>query len=257
MSRRDPRRGIVLLAVIALTAMASLVVGVGVIAAQTQAIGARAAVSQAQMRAAFDAALATAIYQMLATDAPAFSADGRLSRWTMGEVEIDLRIVAEAGRLDLNSAPGDHLNALARRLGARPAEADLLARHYASQRGAVRDPVEVRGWPGMSAPLFAAMAPYLTVHGEEPQRAELSPGALLAARAPANLREIEAARREGLPARASQLTRYALFLDIAAPDGARRGEMVIIVTPGATGPYEILSRRRLNSGAVAGLFAED
>jgi type II secretory pathway component PulK len=257
MSRRDPRRGVELLAVIALTAVASLAVGVGAIAAQTQAISVRAAVNQAQMRATFDAALTTAIYQMLTSDAPSLSPDGRLSRWTMAEAAIDLRIVAEAGRLDLNQAPGAQFEALVRALGANATSAQRLAKHYSSARGTVRDPVEVRAWPGMSATLFEAMAPYLTVHGETAARADLSPGALLTARAPLDGSDIRAARAEGLPAPAERLTRYALFLDVAAPNGARRAEMVVIATPGREGPYEILSRRRLKVGAVAALFPED
>jgi hypothetical protein len=196
----------VLLAVIALAAVASLAVGVGAIAAQTQAISVRAAVNQAQMRATFDAALTTAIYQMLTSDAPSLSPDGRLSRWTMAEATIDLRIVAEAGRLDLNQAPAAQFEALARALGANATSAQRLAKHYSSARGTVRDPVESRAWPGMSASLFEAMAPYLTAHGETAARADLSPGALLAARAPLDVTAIRAARAEGLPVRAERLT---------------------------------------------------
>lgn len=254
MSRRNPRRGIVLLAVIALTAVASLAVGVASIAAQTQAIGARAAVSQTQIRATFDAAIATTLFQMLATDNPAFSPDGRLSRWTMGDAEIDLRLVAEAGRLDLNLAPAEHVGALVRALGASASDAQIIATHFAATRGAYRDPVEVRAWPAMNARLFEAVLPYLTVYGEAGARPDLSPGALLVARAPANIADIRAARAEGLAPRPGQLTRYALFLEVAAPSGARRAELVIVASPGSNGPYEILSRRRLKSGAVARLF---
>ncbi|MFZ4070505.1 MAG: hypothetical protein ACOYJ6_10425 [Caulobacterales bacterium] len=257
MSQRDPRRGVVLLAVIALAAVASLAVGVGAIAAQTQAINVRAAVSQAQMRATFDAALTTAIYQMLTSEAPSLSPDGRLSRWTIEEAALDVRIVAEDGRLDLNLAPASHIEALARTLGASAADAQRLAKHFTRVRGSVRDPVEVRAWPGMTVTLFEAMLPYLTVHGGVAARADLSPGALLTARAPLDLADIRAARANGLPTRANQATRFALFLEVAAPSGARRAEMVVIAAPGREGPYEILSRRRLKIGAVATLFPED
>jgi type II secretory pathway component PulK len=240
MSRRDPRRGIVLLAVIGLTAVASLAVGVAAIAAQTQAISARAAVTQAQMRATFDAAIATTMFQILATGNPAFSPDGRLSRWAMGATKIDLRVVAEAGRLDLNNAPAG--------------DAQRMAKHFAATRGTYRDPVEARGWPGMTPALFARLLPYLTVHGDAATHAELSPGALLTARAPTNLAAIQTARAEGLPSPPHRISRFALFLDVAEPDGARRAELVIVAAPGASGPYEILSRRRLKTGAIADLF---
>jgi general secretion pathway protein K len=254
MTGRDTRRGVVLLAVIALTATASLAVALATFAAQTHAIGARAAVKQAEIRALHEAALATTVYQLLATDNPAFSPDGRLAQWRMDGGEIAVRIVAEAGRLDLNTAPARELEGLAQRLGASGADAAILAQAFQARRGLFIDPIEARALPGMTAALFAQLEPYLTVHGEA-AASFYAPPALLDVRNPPNRAAITAARAEGLPPpRSPLLRRFAIFLDVQAPDGPQRAEMIIIETPGADAPYEILSRRRLTPGSVTQLF---
>jgi hypothetical protein len=146
------------------------------------------------------------------------------------------------------------LAGLARRLGAAPANVDKITRAFQTRRGAFLDPIDVRGLDGMDAALFAALEPYLTVHGDG-AAAIYAPPALLAVRNPPDRDAIAAARAEGLPApRNAALKRYALFLDIAADDGARRAEQVVIETPGPDSPYQILSRRRLTPGTVTALF---
>lgn len=118
--------------------------------------------------------------------------DGRPQRWTFDGVPVEVRIVDETGKLDLNGADVTLLSALLRAAGAEPAQADAVAAAIADWRdaddltqpqGGAEDPhyaaagrpygakdapfetvAEVEQVLGMTPALFARVEPSLTVH---------------------------------------------------------------------------------------------
>src|SRR5690606_41445163 len=66
--------------------------------------------------------------------------DGRPYRWQLGTAEIEVRIVDESGKLDLNAAEAASLSALMRVVGATPQQAAATAGAVRAWRAARRRP---------------------------------------------------------------------------------------------------------------------
>src|SRR5690606_1444331 len=122
--------------------------------------------------------------------------DGRAYRWRFTDAEIEVRIVDESGKLDLNAAEAASLSALMRVVGAEPQQADAVAAAIVDWRdpddmtqpqGGAEDPqyaaaglawgakdapfetvAEVEQVLGMTPALFAQLAPHLTIHSGLP-----------------------------------------------------------------------------------------
>jgi general secretion pathway protein K len=118
--------------------------------------------------------------------------DGRVHRWSFDGAGVEVRIVDEAGKIDLNGADAPLLSALLRVSGAEPAQADAIAAAILDWRdaddmtqpqGGAEDPqyaaaglpygakdapfetvAEVLQVLGMTPALFARIEPHLTVH---------------------------------------------------------------------------------------------
>ena len=124
---------------------------------------------------------------------PAWHADGRLYRWQFDGHRVDLRIIDESGKVDLNQADLPLLEALLRALKVEPARAARLAGTIVDWRdpdelqqangGAESADYAAAGLPygaknarfdsigelqrvlGMDADLYAQLQPLVTVHG--------------------------------------------------------------------------------------------
>lgn len=186
--------------------------------------------------------------------------DGRPHRWDFGGVQVDVRIVDETGKLDLNAADPSLLASLMVVLGADPAQAERLAGAIADWRdpddlgqlaGATEDPqYAAAGLPygakdapfesvselelvlGMPPGLAARMMPHVTVHAGLPQPdPRYAGGAVL----------------------------QALGIDPGPVLGARETGLGAGVEPGivggGSGTYSIDSRARLADGRQARLQA--
>src|SRR5690606_35531867 len=122
--------------------------------------------------------------------------DGRLHAWRFADAAIEIRIVDESGKFDLNAADPASLSALMRVLGTDPAQADAVAAAIVDWRdgddltqpqGGADDPqyaaaglpwgakdapfetaAEVEQVLGMSPALYGALAPHLTIHSGLP-----------------------------------------------------------------------------------------
>ncbi len=122
--------------------------------------------------------------------------DGRPYPWRFHEVDIEVRIVDETGKVDLNAADADLLAALLRVVGADPGDADAVAGAILDWRdndaltqavggaegpayaaaglpyGAKDAPFETIGELeqvlGMTPALYAALAPHVTIHSRLP-----------------------------------------------------------------------------------------
>ena len=118
--------------------------------------------------------------------------DGTPQAWQFDGATVEVRIVDESGKVDLNGADATLLSALLRVVGAEPADADAIAAAILDWRdaddmtqpqGGAEDPqyaaaglpwgakdapfetvAEVLQVLGMTPALYAALAPHLTVH---------------------------------------------------------------------------------------------
>ncbi|WP_051412620.1 MULTISPECIES: general secretion pathway protein GspK [Pseudoxanthomonas] len=142
-----------------------------------------------------------------------WAADGRPYAWSFAGASVELRIVDESGKVDINQADPVLLAALLRAVGTEPAAAQQLAGAIADWRdpdslvqpgGGAEDPAyaaagraygaknapfqsvaELHRVLGMTPELFAALAPHLTVFSGMPRpNAEFAPAPVLAALGP-------------------------------------------------------------------------
>ena len=186
-------RGAALLLVLWLIALLTALVGAFALSAriehlQGQVLARGVAATQAA-RAGVEYAVAR-----VASDDPRWRwlADGRPYRWPFGDTEVEVRIVDEQGKVDLNLASADLLAALLRGAGAEQAQAARLAAAVLDWRdgdsltqagggaedadyaaaglpyGAKDEPfesvAELQQVLGMPKPLYARVAPFLTVY---------------------------------------------------------------------------------------------
>lgn len=140
---------------------------------------------------------------------PPWQPDGRRYRWQFDGTQIDLRIVDEAAKVDLNRADPALLDALLRALGVEPAKAQELSGAIVDwrDRDDLRQPVggaenadyaaaglpygaknmpfesvaELQRVLGMDAGLYARIAPMVTIFGGERPDAHFAPAPVLTA----------------------------------------------------------------------------
>ena len=185
--------------------------------------------------------------------------DGRPYRWSFAGAELEIRIVDESGKVELNQADAVLLVALMQAVGSERAQAEQVAAAIIDWRdsdpltqvnGGAEDPeyasaglpygakdalfesvAEVQQVLGMTPDLFAALQPYLTVHGgSHPPNASYAPGPVLVAM--------------GLDA-------DAILAQRALPVTAGAAQLV----GGGSGTYSIDSRARRADGRGAALQA--
>lgn len=192
-----PMRGAALLLVLWLITLLAALVGAFALTArienqQGRMLG-RGLVADQAARAGLDYALTR-----LASDDPArqWRPDGRAYAWRFHDVALELRIVDETGKVDLNAADGALLAALLRVVGAEQDVATRVAgaivdwrdgddfvqvgggaesadyaaagRPYGAKNAPFESVAEVEQVLGMTPALFDAVAPHLTLYSRLP-----------------------------------------------------------------------------------------
>ena len=146
------------------------------------------AVEMAKARAAADAGVHKALFNLLTRDAErTWPPGGELAyRVELNEVHVDVRVADEDGKIDLNAGSRALLVGLLQGVGLGETEADQLTDRidrYRQGNGAsgrqsqhiFQDVEDLQQISGMSEPLLRRLRPYLTVYsaanGIDPQRA--------------------------------------------------------------------------------------
>ena len=145
---------------------------------------------EAVLAAAADGAVSDVMFRMLAARDPGYKADGGLRELRIGQTPVFVRIESESDRINLNTASAMLLRALIMQSGGAPSVADrttaaildwrtsganprqggakapeyrAAGRMYGPPEAPFRDVSELAGVLGMTADLFARMAPHITV----------------------------------------------------------------------------------------------
>ena len=272
------RRGVALLIVVALLGVLAVLAGMTALAARVSTSSAFASLERLELRTAIDSAAARSAVQ-LANEEDRWFSDGRLYEMEIGDVALDVRIVAEPGRFDLNQGNTETLAALleeldvstltARRIAGAVSDwrdedddvgengAESAAYRADGRTGPGNRPFlaveEFRQVLGVDAALYARAAPYLTIHGGEAVAGRYAPPALIAATgiSRGDALRILSAREGSRPIPEvngaaqfdpAQPAVYALLIEAQARSGARMSREIIISLPGEEGLYDTLSR---------------
>ena len=189
-------RGAALVLVLWLIALLTAVVGAFALSARVEHLQQRVigddAIGQEHARAGLEYAL----YRLQpSATRPAWVADGRRYRWRFDQRRIDLRIVDENGKINLNLADSTLLDAFLRAMGVEPARAAQLAGAIVDWRDAdsLKQPIggaelpeyiaaglpygprnnrfetlgELQRVLGMDAPLYEQLEPMLTLYSRQ------------------------------------------------------------------------------------------
>jgi general secretion pathway protein K len=192
MIHRQPR-GAALLLVLWLIALLTALVGAFALSARIEHLQGQVLARGVAADQAARAGIEYAVVRV-GSDDPRWRwlADGRPYRWNFGDARVEVRVVDEQGKVDLNLASAELLTALFRGAGAEPQQAGRLAaaildwrdgddltqvgggaedRDYAAAGlpyGAKDEPfesvAELQQVLGMPKPLYARVAPFLTVY---------------------------------------------------------------------------------------------
>jgi general secretion pathway protein K len=268
-------RGAALLFVIWASAMLALIIGGYALIAHVEYLQARNLFDTTRARYFAEAGLHRVILEMRLPDPMArWIADGRSYRFELDDAEIELQIVDESGKLDLNIADEMTLVNFLRGKGLEEEEATGLAQAIMDWRdpddlampfGAEDDDYRRAGYPygakdayfdtvaelqqvmGMSYELFRELEPAVTVYAgrTQPNAAYASPDALLAL--PGMTPELAAefvAQRRALP-----LGDPALSGQLVLPDGTP------VMAGGGGFTYSVRSKATLPNGAYGLLEA--
>ena len=194
-------RGAALLLVLWLVALLTALVGSFALAARTEHLQGQVLARGTEAQALARAGIEYAVWRMTRGDRRLrWMADGREYRWDPGALaptgEVTVRIVDEQGKVDLNMADATLLTALFEAVGVERAEAALVAgaildwrdvdtltlpvggaedpdyasagRHYGAADAPFASVAELEQVLGMTPPLYARVAPHLTVHSGRP-----------------------------------------------------------------------------------------
>ena len=205
------QRGAALVLVMWLVALLTALVGAYAATARIEYMQGRGLHRGVVAEAAARAGLEYAMVRLQSQDPDvAWIPDGRPQRWRYGGADVEVRIVDESGKVDLNSADPMLLAALLRVVGAEDGQAQALAGaivdwrdadQYTQPMGGAEDPqyaeagrpygakdapfetvAELEQVLGMDRRLFEAAAPNLTVFNGLPQPdRRFAPGAVLEA----------------------------------------------------------------------------
>jgi general secretion pathway protein K len=93
--------------------------------------------------------------------------DGQAHALRFEDMALEVRLLSEQGKVDLNTAPASQVARLAQACGAAPSLANGLGQALDVRRGGNQAPLrlleEWRALPGMAPSLYACMLPYVTV----------------------------------------------------------------------------------------------
>lgn len=259
------QHGAALLLVLWLVALLAVMVGAFAFSARTEHLLGRSAVDAVRAQQAARAGLEYALTRTgSAEDALAWWPDGREHRWQFEGIEVSVFITDELGKVDINMASPQLLTDLIRAVGAEPAEAARIAgaivdwrddddltqpsggaetadyaaagRPYGAKNAPFESVAELQQVLGMSAPLYALLAPNITVYSRNPQPdATFAPAAVLSALG-LDAANVLAARNAWQPGSGQMLT---------LPNAVGR----------SAGTFGIVSRARLAHGYETNLRA--
>ena len=191
------RRGAALVLVLWLTALLAALIGAFAMTAQVEYLQGRTLTHGLVAAQAARAGLEYAATRTSDPDpAQQWLPDGRAYRWRFEDAEVEVRVVDEFGKVDLNAADAATLAALMRAVGTQPDEAETLAAAIVDWRdpddltqpqGGAEDPqyaaagrpygakdapfesvAEVEQVLGMTPALYAKLAEHLTLYSGLP-----------------------------------------------------------------------------------------
>lgn len=262
---RRPMRGAALLLVLWLLVLLLGLLGVFALTARTEGLQARNLVRASAARHLAEGGIELAVLRLLSGDeGRRWIPDGRVYRVEFEDARLELRIVDETGKVDLNAATPDLLAGLLHALGVPAARAQALAgaildfrdsddllnaaggaedREYAAaglpygaKDGGIVAVAELQQVLGMDAAIYDRARPYLTVHsGQVRPNEQFAPEPVL--------------RGMGLAPE-----RVALLLAAREPRPPAAGAPVAsgdAIAPRGTGTYSISSRATRSDGTQA------
>jgi general secretion pathway protein K len=183
MKGAERERGIALIAVLWAVMLLAAIAASFVTSARTETRMSRNFIGQAAARALADAGVYRGVHALLEpSPARRWKADGTLYVFALGGGEVAVALEDEGGKIDLNVAPPELLEGLLASAGLAAEESATLARRivdrrdrrgfHAARAGATARPFhsveELRSVAGMTAALFEAMAPALTIYSRQP-----------------------------------------------------------------------------------------
>lgn len=288
------RRGIALLIVVAFLGALSVAAGMSALSARVSTAGARAELDQLRLSAAIDAAVNRAAAGLTsADDETRWAADGRDFSFEIDGIEVTLWPVSEKGRFDINHGSAEALVRLLQELDVSRRDAEAIAGAMVdwrdedndrSQPGAEaldyrrdglpppgnRDFVareEFRSVLGVTAEIYDAVAPYLTVYGADDVAPVFAPPVLLEAldMSASDRGRILRERRsrtgsaqlaEGTEFDRDPGARYAIFLEARTPGGAEMRREIVIAAPAEGAPFLLLRRSPLDADTLEAVIGE-
>lgn len=210
MSARAPQRGVALLIVLWGCTLLAIMLGGFAALARTEGLQARYQFAQTRAHYAAEAGIMRAIAGLQSPDPQArWVADGRMYTFAFDDANVNISIVDEDGKVDLNAASADVLTGLFKAAGAnddtatklsaavqdwrRPGDAALpngakrpqyeaAGLDYGPRNGPFATVEEARMVLGMTGPLWSAIAPAITIWSgrERPNTEHAQPLALAA-----------------------------------------------------------------------------
>ena len=198
MPSTESQRGVALILVLWLIVLLTALIGGFALAARVEALQGRVLVRGLVASNAARAGLEYSLTRVALPDARLqWKPDGTAHRWRFGDARVEVKIVDENGKLDLNQAPHPLIAALIQRHGVEPSEAGRIAGAIVDWRdpdpltqpggGAEDGDYEAAGLPygakdadfesvtellqvlGMTPALFARLEPDLTVYSGRAQ----------------------------------------------------------------------------------------
>ena len=193
--RASGQRGIALLVVLWGCTLAAITLGALASNARVEGVEARGQYRKVQASYAAEAGIEQAVYRLRAMDeAERWATDGRSYTWREGDIHVGVSMVDEDGKVDLNRATPERIEALLLALGIepdraraataaivgwgarRPIESDALL-----ARGGFASLEELHGVQGLDVDIITRIEPSLTLWGlEEPNLAHASPAVVSA-----------------------------------------------------------------------------
>ncbi|MEQ4576331.1 MAG: type II secretion system minor pseudopilin GspK [Gammaproteobacteria bacterium] len=253
-------RGAALVLVLWLIVLLSAMVGAFALTARVEAMQAGVLRGSGQAREIARAGLEYGLSRVQSGDpATRWQADGRRYRWSWDGAQVDIHIVDEAGKVDLNVADPALLAGLLRALGAEPGQDQRLAGAIADWRDV--DDLSQPGGGAEDGDYAAAGLPYGAKDAPFESLGELR---LILGMTPELYRRLLpnvtlfSARSQPDPRFAPAPVLTAMGLDAAAILARRdapAGTAPVEATAGGSGTYSIESRARWGEGREAVLHA--
>lgn len=254
-------RGAALLLVLWLIALLTALIGAFALTARVEALQGKILSSGARAQELARAGVEYSLVRLADTEPTTrWLPDGRSYRWSYAGGEVELQIVDETGKVDLNQAGAPLLTALMRAVGAEREQAERIAAAILDWRdpdpltqvnGGAEDP----DYAAAGRPYGAKDAPFETV-AEVEQVLGMTPE--LYARLEPSL-TLFSGRGEPDPTYAQAPVLTAMGLDPTAYLAQRKaptpGTGAAQLVGGGSGTYSIDSRARLDDGRVAVLRA--